>query len=554
MYLRKVSRKNKNGSKVSYLQLAHNEWDPKAKYAKAKVIYSFGREDQIDRASLERLAQSIIRFLSPEEALRAQEGIGETADFIFESSKRLGGAWVLDQIWNKLGLDDILKEILRNRNHETDVERLIFAMVANRALAPSSKLAMEDWVRDDVVIPGIDDVSSHQLYRAMDVLLEVRDFLEEQVYYSVAHLLNLEVDLIYFDTTSSYFEVEPHEAPDSETLRKLGYSKDHRPDLLQVVIGLAVTREGIPIRCWVWPGNTADVNVVEEVKNDLVGWKLGRVVSVVDRGFSSEDNLRYLQRAGGHYIAGEKMRSGKPETENALARKGRYHTIRDNLKAKEIVVGDGEARKRFVLVYNPKEAEKEQKHRKAVIEQLTQELDGLKQLPDKQHTKAVCDLRSHKLYGRYLRQLKDGRLKLNKQAIRDAARYDGKYLIRTSDDTLSVDDIALGYKQLIEVESSFRELKSTLTLRPMYHRLEERIQSHILINWLALLLVRIAEYETNQTWRNLRKTMDQIHLGYYSSKKGDFDQRTELTHQQRETLRALGIKAPPKIFNIQPKT
>jgi transposase len=554
MYLRKVSRKNKNGSKVSYLQLAHNEWDPKAKYAKAKVIYSFGREDQIDRASLERLAQSIIRFLSPEEALRAQEGIGETADFIFESSKRLGGAWVLDQIWNKLGLDDILKEILRNRNHETDVERLIFAMVANRALAPSSKLAMEDWVRDDVVIPGIDDVSSHQLYRAMDVLLEVRDFLEEQVYYSVAHLLNLEVDLIYFDTTSSYFEVEPHEAPDSETLRKLGYSKDHRPDLLQVVIGLAVTREGIPIRCWVWPGNTADVNVVEEVKNDLVGWKLGRVVSVVDRGFSSEDNLRYLQRAGGHYIAGEKMRSGKPETENALARKGRYHTIRDNLKAKEIVVGDGEARKRFVLVYNPKEAEKEQKHREAVIEQLTQELDGLKQLPDKQHTKAVCDLRSHKLYGRYLRQLKDGRLKLNKQAIRDAARYDGKYLIRTSDDTLSVDDIALGYKQLIEVESSFRELKSTLTLRPMYHRLEERIQSHILINWLALLLVRIAEYETNQTWRNLRKTMDQIHLGYYSSKKGDFDQRTELTHQQRETLRALGIKAPPKIFNIQPKT
>lgn len=142
--------------------------------------------------------------------------------------------------------------------------------------------------------------------------------------------------------------------------------------MLQVVIGLAVTREGIPIRCWVWPGNTADVNVIEAVKNDLVDWKLGRVISVVDRGFSSEDNLRYLQRAGGHYIAGERMRSGKPETEDALARKGRYHTVRDNLKVKEIVVGDGEARKRFVLVYHPHEAEKERKHRDTIIGQLTQ--------------------------------------------------------------------------------------------------------------------------------------------------------------------------------------
>ena len=166
-----------------------------------------------------------------------------------------------------------------------------------------------------------------------------------------------------------------------------------------------------------------------------------------------------------------------------------------------------------MLVYNPKEAEKERKSRETIIAQLTKKLEELKQLPDKQHNKAVCDLYSHKLYGRYLRQLKDGRLRLNKQAIRDAARYDGKYLLRTSDDTLSVEDIALGYKQLMEVEDAFRELKSTLSLRPMFHRLEERIRSHILLNWLALLCVRIAEYETKQTWRNLRQTMEHMHLG-----------------------------------------
>jgi transposase len=359
MYLRRVTRKNKNSSQVAYLQLAQNEWDPKAKYAKAKVIYSFGREDQVDRAVLERLVRSITRFLSPEEALRAQEGIGEAADFLFKASKRLGGTWTLHQIWNKLGLDEIFKELVQNRHYETNIERLIFAMVANRALDPSSKRAMENWVRDDVVIPDLKEVSVHQLYRAMDFLLEARQSLEEQVYDAVANLMNLEVDLIYFDTTSSYFEVEPHEAPDNETLRKQGYSKDKRPDLLQVVIGMAVTREGIPIRCWVWPGNTADVNVVEEVKKDLVGWKLGRVISVMDRGFSSEANLRFLQRAGGHYIVGERMKSGQSTTQEALARKGRYQTVRDNLKVKDIVVGDGEARKRLVLVYNPKEAEKE---------------------------------------------------------------------------------------------------------------------------------------------------------------------------------------------------
>jgi transposase len=300
MYIRRVSRKNKNGTTTSYLQLAHNEWDPKAKYAKAKVIYSFGREDEVDRAVLERLVQSISRFLSPEKALEAQGTIGQAADFLFESSKSLGGVWVLEQLWKKLGMDSILEKLFSSRNHQVSIERLLFAMVANRALAPSSKLGMEEWVKHSVYIPSMPEVSCHQLYRAMDELLTVRSELEKQVYWAVSDLMNLEVDLIYFDTTSSYFEVDPSEAPEDEAFRKQGFSKDKRPDLLQVVIGLAVTKEGIPIRSWVWPGNTMDMTVIQEVKNDLVGWKLGRVISVMDRGFSSEDNLRYLQRTGGH--------------------------------------------------------------------------------------------------------------------------------------------------------------------------------------------------------------------------------------------------------------
>jgi transposase len=554
MYLRRVSRKNKNGSKVVYLQLAQNEWDSKAKYAKARVIYSFGREDQLDVNALRRLVESISRYLSPEEALRAQAKIDQAAEFTFEASKKLGGAWTLDQLWKRLDLDQIIRELLAGRKHNIDVERLIFAMVANRALDPTSKLGLEDWLRDEVALPGLNEAHVHQFYRAMDLLLEMRSQLEEQVYFSTANLLNLEVDLIYFDTTSSYFEVEPQEAPDDENLRKLGYSKDKRPDLLQVVIGMAVTKEGLPIRCWVWPGNTADKTVVEEAKKDLVGWKLGRVISVMDRGFSTEDNLTTLQRAGGHYIVGEPMRSGKKIVDEAMSRKGRYQKVRDNLEVKEIVVGDGEKRQRFVLAYNPKEAEKDKKQRDRMVRDLETALEELHQLPEKKHTKTACALRSHKLYGRYLRQLKDGQLRINRQALRDAARYDGKYLIRTSDDTLSAEEVALGYKNLMAVENGFRTLKSTLCLRPMHHRIEDRIKAHVLLNWLALLLIRLAELKTGETWPKLKHTMDQMVLGKFSSKNGDFYQRTELTAKQREILKALGLKAPGTISQIDIKS
>jgi len=553
MYIRRVSRKNKNGSTTAYLQLAHNEWDPIAKHAKAKVIYSFGREDEVDRDVLERLVQSIARYLSPEAALKAQNAIGETAEFLFRSSKRLGGAWLLHQLWHKIGLDAILENLFTDRKHHLSIERLIFSMVANRALNPSSKLAMEDWVKEDVYLPGLSEVSSQQLYRAMDELLEVQSELEHQVYCSVSDLLNLEVDLLYFDTTSSYFEVDPFDVPEEDTLRKPGFSKDKRPDLVQVVIGLAVTREGIPIRSWVWPGNTSDMSVVEQVKRDLVGWKLGRVISVMDRGFTSEENLRTLQRTGGHYIVGEKMRSGKEATEAAMSRKGRYHQVRENLQVKDIIVGDGEARKRYVLVHNPKEAERDRIRREQMIEKLQAQLEDLQQLGGQAHTKAACQLRSHPTYGKYVRQLKDGTLKLDKQAIRDAEKYDGKYLIRTSDDTLSAEDVALGYKQLVDVEDAFRTLKSTLELRPMFHRLEDRIRAHILLSWLALLLVRIVEVETGETWSTLRKELDRIHLGYFSSKNGDVYQTTELTAKQRKIFDTLGIQAPPRYLGIHPK-
>ena len=209
----------------------------------------------------------------------------------------MGGAFFLNGFWERLELKGILETLLKERKYTTPVERSLFALVANRALDPGSKLAVERWVREEAAIPGLEEIAVQNLYRAMDFLLEANEQIQKDVYYAVAYIFNLEVDLIYFDTTSTYFEIE-----EEDEFRKKGFSKDHRPDLPQAVIGLAVTKEGLPVRCWSWPGNTADMSIVEEVKKDLTGWRLGRVITVLDRGFFSEENVKTLQRAGGHYI------------------------------------------------------------------------------------------------------------------------------------------------------------------------------------------------------------------------------------------------------------
>ena len=291
MYIRTTSRKNKDGSVVRYVALAHNVWDPNAGCSKTEVIRNLGREDELDRRSLERLLENVSRYLGEE--IQTTPSTVKDQDVTFESGRSLGGVWALDQMWRRMNIEKILKHLLKKRQFETPVERVIFAMVANRALAPSSKLAIEEWVEKDAFIPDLAFVPVQQFYRAMDFLLAADSVIQEDVFFSVANLFNLEVDLLYFDTTSTYFETE-----EEDDFRRLGHSKDHRPDLPQAVIGLAVTRDGIPVRCWVWPGNTADMSVIEEVKKDLNGWKLNRVIGVIDRGFSSEDNLRYLQRAG----------------------------------------------------------------------------------------------------------------------------------------------------------------------------------------------------------------------------------------------------------------
>jgi len=267
VYLRTSTRRNRDGSTVRYLSIAHNERSPGGPSV-AKVLLPLGREDRLDVAGLRRLVGSINRYLGEDAGsdAAAQVGAEPGGGLTITDSRPAGGAWLLDGLWQQLGIGTALHEVLGARRFGTDVERVAFALVANRALAPASKLAAAEWITRDVAIPGLAEASDDQAYRAMDLLIEADTDarVQEAVFFAVANLLNLEVDLLFFDTTSTYFERDTEDPPTTDVedggtagFRRYGHSKDSRPDLPQIIIGLAVTREGIPVRVWCWPNAVA---------------------------------------------------------------------------------------------------------------------------------------------------------------------------------------------------------------------------------------------------------------------------------------------------------
>ena len=577
MYLRFSQRTNVDGTVVRYVALAHNRRvDGKIK---PDVLMNLGRVDRLDVDGLLRLAASIRKHFGDGDGLTdsAEAGLAAgAAPMEVADARPIGAAWLLHGLWARLEIGQAIKRVADGRRFTTAVERVLFALVCNRAIEPMSKLSAAEWATQDVVIPGLAGMDDDQAYRAMDLLVEAdtQGQVQEAVFFAVAHLLNLEVDLLFFDTTSTYFERDDEDEPGDgerdgqarEGFRRYGKSKDHRDDLPQIVIGLAVTRTGIPVRCWCWPGNTQDQTLLAEVKDDLRAWKLGRVITVVDRGFSAADNLAYLRRAGGHYIAGMRMRDGTDLVEAALSRQGRYQQVRDNLRVKEVRL-DG-TDQRLVICHNPDQAQRDQAKRDEAITRIEAELDRIRaqrerdrtrQLSDKArgkaeagHVRAECALRDHPTLGRWLRQQPNGRLVIDRAKVKAETRLDGKYLLATSDPDLSAEDVALGYKNLLEAERGFRDLKSQLLLRPVFHRLEHRIRAHVLLCWLALLLTRVAERTCEQSWRRIERETSRLAQVTLAGEAGTIVQTTPLRPTQRAIYQALSIDPPPRVATFEP--
>jgi hypothetical protein len=558
MYLRITQRQNRDGSTVAYYALAESVWNADAKQPQARVIHNFGRADQADRTALERRVKSINRVLDGDGVVAGRH-TSDIPDIDIEHVFELGGVLTARALWEELGSGDAIRACAERANLKAPHETALFAMAANRLDGPVSKLACaERWLPDTAWLPDAAGLTVDQCYRALDFLAVWAEEIERAVFLKAADLFRLDVDLIFYDTTTAYFEIdEPDEDEQAfagrlyAPLRRRGHSKEGRDNQPQVIIALAVTRDGWPVRSWVLPGNTADVTTVARIKDDLRAWRLGRCLFVGDAGMYSADNLAELSRGLGRYILAVPMRRVRDIETEVLTRPGRYKQVANNLQVKEVWVGDGERRKRYVLCLNPQEMQRERAHRAQLLVELDAELAVLEQRLD-DHPKAACALMTSRRYGRYLRSDQRGRPQLDTAKIKTAEKLDGKFVVISNDDTLSAEDIALGYKAGWMIESCFRRLKQTgLQVRPVFHWTSRRIEAHVKLCVLALQMQRAAEIRCHLPWARIAHALGGLKAVRYRCEGRAIVQRTKIPAALGGMLKTLGVSAPKQILAVE---
>ncbi len=563
MYLRTTKRKNRDGSVVEYYQLAHNERHPETKVSTPRVIHSFGRADLLDRDELVRLCHSIAKacglvihdpFVEDDKALPFDKGLPK--DLTLIGTVELGTVVIIEALWLRLGIGQVFKEMAKSKGYKESYERALLAMTANRLCDPQSKLGVwERWL-SQVFLPSCKDLKLADMYEAMDLFHQRCAEIEQSIFFATADLFNLDVDVVFYDTTTASFTLDEADGDDDETaqagLRKFGHPKGGGWKV-QVVVALAVTREGFPVRSWVFPGNTTDITTVEKVKADLTGWKLGRALFVADAGMNSADMRQALARACGKYLLAARMASVKEIKEEVLADRRRYRKIKPNLQAKEVIIGEGVRQRRYIVCYNPKEAERERQHREQVVKDLKRLLSQHK---DQQATAQwAVSLKASGRYGRYLKITEDNQLCIDKKAIQQAAQYDGKWVIQTNDDTLTLEDAACGYKALLVIERCFRSLKQTqIKMTPMFHWLPHRIETHVKICVLALLLERVAEHTCQQPWSRIRHHLQTLQATQFHTKDFCFFQRNQPSKEVSAIFKKLDIPLPKPVLSISPRS
>jgi hypothetical protein len=554
MYLRTTQRRNKDGSIVRYYALAENVRDPDKGHVEAKVVHSFGRADRLDRATLERLVRSIRRVLDAGASEAAAGAKAREQAIEIEASFELGIVHVVEQLWTRLGIGRAIAGRLAAEERHAPHEAALLAMTAQRLARPGSKLACHERWRKRVWLPKARDLALDQLYRALDVLAEHGDAIEEEVFWHSIDLFKLDVDLVFYDATTAWFECDDEDvAPESwrgltfAPLRKRGHSKEGRDNDPQVIIALAVTRDGMPVRSWVLPGDTADVSTVERIKEDLRQMRLGRALFVGDAGLYAKANLAELSRGAGRYILATPIGRVKEIKDEVLSRPGRYAAITPNLRAKEVLVGEGERRRRYILCLNAEEATREKHHRDEILDLLRLELDRLAG----DHPKAACRLVASKRFGPYLSLDAEGRPYIDRAKVRRAEQLDGKFVLTTNDDSLSAADIALGYKGMWIIEACFRKMKTTgLGIRPMFHWTPRRIVAHVRLCVLALMIQRAAEIATGTPWSQLADVLERLKAVRYTAEGETIVQASRITPELAAILKKLDISMPKPILAV----
>jgi hypothetical protein len=554
MYLRTTQRRYRDGSVVRYHALAENVRHPEKGHVEARVVHSFGRADRLDRAALERLVRSIRRVLDADTGTTPADTKDLERGIEIEASFELGVAHVVEQLWARLGIGRAIAARLAADERRAPHEAALLAMTAQRLARPGSKLACHERWLDRVWLPVARDLALGQLYRALDLLAEHGEAIEQEVFWHSVDLFKLDVDLVFYDATTAWFACDEEDVAGHEwrgltfaPLRKRGHSKEGRDNDPQVIVALAVTRDGLPVRSWVLPGDTADVTAVARIKDDLRHMRLGRALFVGDAGLYAQANLAELSRGAGRYILATPIGRVKEIKDEVLSRPGRYAEIAPNLRAKEVVIGKGERRRRYILCLNAEEAERERRHRSEILDLLQLELDHLAS----DHPKAACRLVSSKRFGPYLSQDGQGRPYIDRAKVHRAEQLDGKFVLTTNDDSLSAADIALGYKGMWIIEACFRKMKTTgLAIRPMFHWTPRRIVAHVKLCVLALMIQRAAEIATGTPWPRLMDVLERLKAVRYTTEGATIVQASRIGPELATILKKLGIARPRPILAV----
>lgn len=528
MFLREVVTGQRTNTPVRYAQIVESYRDDAGK-SRHRILMSLGRVDRIDREQVRRLVTALSRYL---DTGQLPEGghLGEVRDF--------GIPWLAEALWQRLGLPRFFRRELKARKYEAPVERALFAMVAHRLVDPSSKRACAEWLELDAWVPGTRGLQLQHLYRAMDFLDDCHEALEAALY---AHRRTLfdRVELVYYDTTSTYFECDdPGDEPEQYGLRQRGYSRDLRPDRRQIVVGVAVDQLGLPIASDVHSGDTSDSLTVVPMLTRLRAMGLTRVVWVADRGMASEANRAAVREARLHYVVGVRLRAAEELREAIAADAQPYRRAAEGLQVKDVRVGD----RRLVVCFAPASAERDLKLRTGAIERMRPVIERVNGGAD------AAALTEHGLYRRLVSRGPDGGFHLDKSKLEREAQCDGTFVLEVSDDAMSAEQAALAYKGLLRVEQSFRVLKQGVDLRPIYHRLDARIRAHVSLCLLAYLLERVVEVEAGVPFEHVRKPLARVRAVELKFEQQTVWEPSMLAPELKSVLTKLKVPLPPKVL------
>lgn len=541
----------KKSGKYQYLQIVENR--KREGKVVQRVIATIGRMDQLQQKDrIEILIRSLARY--SEKVLLVLSGKSDVS----AQCKRIGPSLIFERLWEELRIKKVIRDLTSERRFEFDVERAIFLTVLHRLFISGSDRACEKW-RRDYVIEGVDDLSLHHLYRAMAFVGEeledqkdatpfsprcIKDFIEEGIFFERRDLFT-GLDLVFFDTTSIYFEGEG-----GESLGHKGYTRDHRPDLNQMIVGTVIDDNGKPVCCEMWPGNTADVNTLIPVIDRIrKRFRIGQFCIVSDRGTVSADTLEKLEdpQRGIPYIVGTRMRKVNEVKRRVLSRAGRYKEVYPEgksskgpapLKVKEVSINGT----RYIVCFNTKQARKDARDRQALIESLKEKI--------KRGPKRLIGNKGYRKYLRFSR----GSVTIDQNKVEFDSRFDGKWVLRTNTD-LPVDQVALKYKELWQVEQVFRDIKSILETRPVFHQRDETIRGHVFCSFLALVLRKELDRHLRKAghsfeWADIKQDLKALQKTIIDDHGRHLAIRSECLGTCGRIFQAVGVALPPTIREI----